>query len=151
MSRSRTPDERATERALFLRWADVPDLAAQVRDGQAPAIDRAIAYLLEDPRYHGSGYEKERLWRRLAHPALSGKQLVRLEQAALGHLQRRMTREFRAMARTMARIGTPRFWEQVRVATAAPERSVQRRASILAAYAAGPNAGDAFRLGAGLR
>ena len=146
MGRDRTWKERQQEQLVYARWLDISAVAEGIRQGQEPAIDRAISYLVEDPRYHGSGYEKERIWRRLAQATLSKKQLARLQDAALAHLNRRMTREFRAMSHAMALVGAAAFWDDVKRAQGSTDRATSRRATILLAYEGGITAGDRHRL-----
>jgi len=137
--------DREQELAAHTRWADIREVEHLVRRNEPAAIDRAIAFLAEDPRYFGSGYQKEALWRRLARADLSRKQKARLEAAAVDHLHRRITREFTAMARAMTSMGSAAFWDDVRDRLGHEERVVRKRATVLAAYQAGVRAGEAAR------
>ena len=138
----RTRAERLEKAVLITRWADIRQVTGAIRLGQPAAIDRAIAFLLEDPRYHGSGYLKEIIWRRLANASLTPKQRARLEEAAVALLDKRVTREFWTMARAHSRTGTAAFWDDVRVALNSPSPAVRRRATALLAYESGVQAGE---------
>jgi hypothetical protein len=142
----KTPEQRSEEAVLQTRWSDIKGAAERIRAEADPvAIDRGLAFLHADPKYHGSGYQKEVLWRRLTRAPLSRKQRAQLEDAALALLGRRLTREFWTMARAMSRVGTASFWDDVRRSTVAGDRAVRRRAAALSAYERGIAPGEAAR------
>lgn len=85
----------------------------RVRQNDPDALEAALRFLVADPYHYRSGYMKEYLWKWLAHRNLSKSAVKRLEQAALGYLDRRISREFWAMCKTMAHIGTTAFWLNV--------------------------------------
>src|SRR6266496_6066698 len=110
----KTLAEREQERIVGTRWSDISTITASLRTSDPGAIQRAIDFLEEDPRFHGSGYYKEEIWRRLVHAGVHPKQRRRLESIALRYLDRRVTREFWCMARHMAERGSEAFWDDVR-------------------------------------
>lgn len=85
----------------------------RVRSGDAQAVEAAVQFLLADPYHFRSGYLKARLWRWLARQQLGASARKRLERAALAYLDRRICREFWAMAKAMPRIARAGFWGEV--------------------------------------
>jgi hypothetical protein len=88
---------------------------------------------------------KESIWRRFINAEVPPRQLRRLENVGLTYLDRRMTREFWYMARTMAERASYAFWEAVRRETLSADRATKRRAMALLAYEQGMAAGEAMR------
>jgi len=138
----KSPFERDRDRATWQRWSDIEAVAQKVRQSHPDAVKRAIDYLVEDPRYHGSGYTKELLWRRLAAADVSQKERHRLEGAAIGYLHRRINREFWVMARYMAQLASRAFWDAIRDYVESGEGIIRRRATLLNAYEGGVSAGE---------
>jgi hypothetical protein len=120
-------------------------MLARVRKNDPVAIEVALRFLTVDPMHFASGYLKESLWRWLKHLPLSDPAKRRLQDAALGYLQRRMSREFWDMARTMHRIGDAEFWRQVAFAAHDAEEPGRSRAVQLLAHGANLHAGAMLR------
>lgn len=121
----------------------------RVRSGDPLAVDAAVSFLLADPYHFRSGYLKERLWRWLARLPLSARARGGLERAALAYLERRICREFWAMCKAMARIGSAGFWRDAALralpAAGAAPGALARRATLLLAYGANVQAGALAR------
>jgi len=117
----------------------------KVRERDPASVESAIRFLIADPYHFRSGYTKEYLWRWFVHIPLSTGQRVRLEQAALTYIDRKISREFWSMAKCMSRIGGPKFWLAIgtRVnSSAEPERS---RALLLLLFGADVHTGSMAR------
>jgi hypothetical protein len=146
MSGDRRPTASDPEaEAAASRWYDLDEAIEEVRASVPAAVERALQFLAEDPNFHGSGYLKEAIWRRFMHVDAAPRQLRRLEDVALSYLERRMTREFWYMARTMAERASPAFWDDVRKASQVTDRAKKRRPVALLAYERGTAAGEAMR------
>jgi len=85
----------------------------RVRQNDPIAIESAIRFLVADPYHFRSGYIKEYLWRWLKHCELSMSARNRLEMAALLYMDRRVSREFWDMCKSMALLGRDSFWVSV--------------------------------------
>jgi hypothetical protein len=146
MAGQRRPTAKGAEaEAVRTRWHDI-DLATEgLRRSEPNAIERCLQFLEEDPNFHRSGYVKEGIWRRFMNAEVPSRQLRRLEDVGLAYLERRMTREFWYMARTMAERASYAFWEAVRRETLTGDRARKRRATALLAYEQGMAAGEAMR------
>ena len=66
---------------------------------ESGAIQLALDFLDADPHHFRSGYTKEEVWRRVRNAPLIAKDKLRLEEIAIRYLDRRISREFWAMAR----------------------------------------------------
>jgi hypothetical protein len=117
----------------------------KVRKGDLSAIESAIDFLIADPRHHRSGYVKEELWYRARKWSLPPTEKTRLEKAALAYLEKQIRRDFWYMCRTMARIATPQFWQQVTQKLCSENPLIAKRASYLFAYSLGIEAGEKVR------
>lgn len=117
----------------------------KVRAGDRVALELALRFLEVDPMHFRSGYLKEHLWRWLAHLALSRPVRRRLEAAALAYLDRRVSREFWAMAKTMHRIAGSDFWLKVANAAESAESPRNLRALYLLVHGADLHAGAMVR------
>jgi hypothetical protein len=146
MAGERRPTAKGPQaEAVRTRWHDI-DLAIDgLRQSEVNAIERCLQFLEEDPNFHRSGYVKESIWRRFINAEVPPRQLRRLEDVGLGYLDRRMTREFWYMARTMAERASYAFWEAVKRETLSADRATKRRATALLAYEQGMAAGEAMR------
>jgi hypothetical protein len=134
-----------TAEAARTRWHDIDQTIEGLRQNSPAAVEQSLRFLEENPNFHGSGYLKEAIWRRFIHAEVPARQLRRLEDVALAYLERRMTREFWCMARTMADRGSEAFWKDVLRVTQATDRSRKRRATALLAYEKGTAAGESMR------
>jgi hypothetical protein len=115
-----------------------------VRSGDRRAVESALRFLAADPMHFRSGYIKQYLWRWFKQLQVSEPARGRLERAALGYLDRVVNREFWDMAKTMARVGRPPFWEDVsRAARESAPRST--RAVYLLVHGANLHAGAMLR------
>jgi hypothetical protein len=77
-------------------------------------IELALLFLEADQVTFRSGYHKQIVWNRLKRMGLTQKQQARLEEVAIGYLQKRIRREFWHMANFMRIHGSNLFWEKVR-------------------------------------
>ena len=84
-----------------------------VRSGDSDAISNALIFLLADPYHFRSGYTKEYLWKWFQNLEVSSKTLNSLEIAALKYLDRKLSREFWNMCKTMGRLASADFWMKV--------------------------------------
>ena len=109
------------------------------------AVASALDFLEADPRHFGSGYTKEKVWRRLRRAPLDSCDGARLEQIALAYLTRQTGREFWLMARVMSTRGSTDFWRAVAELESSAEEPRKTRASYLLLYREGPRAGEEFR------
>jgi hypothetical protein len=96
-----------------------------------------------DEYSRGSGYDKEYIWHRLKRVEVNGSQRRRLEEIAVRYLHRRMRREFWSMCRFIHRIADDAFRAQVAMLMKSKDQLVRKRASLLQAYFAGLEAGEA--------
>ena len=117
----------------------------RIRENDPIAIESAIQFLLADPYHFRSGYLKEYLWHWLQHCPLSNSDKHKLEQAALLYLKRRITREFWAMCKAMARLASAKFWIDVALYTKQSNTPEAFRALYLLAHAANIQAGSILR------
>lgn len=110
------------------------------------AIQLAIDFLDADPRHFRSGYIKEEVWRRIRNAPLIQEDKTRLENIAIKYLDRRISRDFWAMARVMAVIAPKKFWDQVRTVAESEEPPKKSRAQYLLAYEQGAAVGGRNRV-----
>jgi hypothetical protein len=146
MGNERRPTAHGPEAAAALtRWHDIEAAVEELRGSAPGAIERCLRFLEEDPNFHGSGYLKEVIWRRLTHAEVAPRDRRRQEAVALRYLERRMTREFWCMARAMAEWGSAAFWDDVRSVAQTTDRATRRRAETMLAYEHGTAVGEAAR------
>lgn len=117
----------------------------RVRNNDPVALEAAIRFLAADPYHFRSGYLKECLWRWLPHCRLSISAKNRLEKAALLYLDRRISREFWSMCKTMARLGDSEFWATVSLRARAQGTPEALRALYLLTFGANIHAGAKLR------
>lgn len=108
-------------------------------------VENLIKYLDRDEYCDGSGYGKERAWRRLRVVQLNGSQLRRLQEIALRYLHKRMNREFWCMCRFICGNADDAFRSRVRRVAESKDVLVRKRASLLQAYLQSEVAGEAVR------
>lgn len=108
------------------------------------AIDEAIRWLEQDRWSFRTGYQKEALWHHLRRAPLTARQRAQLEDVAVAYTRRGMSREFRYMCRTMARIASPEFWHRVETQARQAAGVEAACTSVLAAYKGGRKAGDEY-------
>jgi hypothetical protein len=153
-TRSRGPEERE-------RWSQAcaqfhkmfPELFYPGGDASLDALKRhepsaiqdAIDFLDADPQHFRSGYTKEEVWRRIRNAPLIQTDKNRLQDAALRYLDRRISREFWAMARVMSVLAAAQFWERVQMVAEGDEVPKNVRAQHLLAYQEGAAAGGENR------
>lgn len=121
------------------------EMFSRVRKNDPDALEAAIRFLVADPYHFRSGYLKEYLWRWLRHCQLSTSARNRLEKAALLYLDRRISREFWIMCKTMAQIGDSEFWAKVSVRAQAQGTPQALRALYLLTFGADIHAGGKLR------
>jgi hypothetical protein len=117
----------------------------RVRVSEPAALETAIRFLVADPYHFRSGYLKDYLWRWLKHCKLSTSARKRLERAALAYLDRRISREFWTMCKTMARLGSSEFWSKVSVRAQVTGTPEAFRALCLLSHGANVHAGARLR------
>ena len=117
----------------------------KVQENDTNAIERAIDFLVADPVHFRSGYLKEVLWQQLPRWSILDIDKKRIENAALGYLNKTMRRDFWYMCRAMSRTATPWFWQQVEQKKDDTNALVAKRASYLFAYKTGIDAGERLR------
>jgi len=105
-------------------------------------IDAVIRFLEKDDYRRRTGYSKEYAWHLLKRAEFNGSQRRRLLQVALRYLHRRMGREFWYMCRFIHKIADDAFRAQVAMLMKSRDELVRKRASLLQAYFAGPEAGE---------
>ena len=106
-------------------------------------MDAVIRFLERDDYRRRTGYAKEYAWHLLKRAELSASQRRRLLEVANRYLHRRMGREFWYMCRFIHRIADDAFRSQVAMLLKSKDELVGKRASLLQAYFAGPEAGEA--------
>jgi hypothetical protein len=109
------------------------------------AIQLAIDFLDADPQHFRSGYTKEEVWRRIRNAPLTQEDRIRLQDIAMKYLNRRISREFWAMARVISVIAGSEFWHRVRAVSEREEQPMKTRAGYLLAYEEGAAAGGRNR------
>jgi hypothetical protein len=109
------------------------------------AIRLAIDFLDADPQHFRSGYTKEEVWRRIRNAPLIQEDRARLEDVAMNYLNRRISREFWAMARAMSVIAAKEFWPRVRGVAESEKPPKRTRAEYFLAYEQGAAAGGRHR------
>jgi len=117
----------------------------RVRENDPVALEAAVRFLAIDPYHFRSGYIKEYLWKWLLHCKLSRSARGRLEQAALGYLDRRITREFWIMCKAMAQLGRTEFWLKVSERALKADGPEAKRAYFLLVHGASVHAGALVR------
>ena len=105
-------------------------------------LDALIRFLERDDYRRRTGYSKEYGWHLLKRVELTGTQRRRLLEIAQRYLHRRMGREFWYMCRFIHRIADDAFRAQVAMLMKSKDELVRKRASLLQAYFAGPEAGE---------
>lgn len=113
---------------------------------ESGAIQLGIDFLDADPHHFRSGYTKEEVWRRIRNAPLVAQDKSRLEGIAVRYLDRRISREFWAMARVMPVIASPDFWDRVRGLAESEDEPKKTRATYLLAYEQGAAAGGQNRV-----
>jgi hypothetical protein len=105
-----------------------------------------IIQLLEDEE-HRPGYAvfKQNIWSYLKKAHLNEPQKRRLRNAALGYLNRRMTRDFWAMAKFIGTIATAELGSRVQDLVQGSDRQIRTRAVPLSAYVEGRERGAPAR------
>ena len=107
-------------------------------EGDARAIEKAIAFLEVDPYFFRSGYIKEEIIRRLKGFALSDIQKRRLSRVIVRLVETRDGREFRRYCQLARRLEDPELEAALRERVASADRDVRRRARwVLEALASG--------------
>lgn len=99
----------------------------QVRRGEHDAIEQAVVFLEADPWYHGSGYEKEKLYRLLARHELAPDQQTRMDAVVL-RLAHTGRREFVEALRFVHRRRGPCLKPALRDLLSSPDDAVAARA-----------------------
>ena len=122
------------------------DLRQAVKKAEPSIFDDLIRYLDDDPRSFGAGYIKEIIWKYIKRYDLSSSDITRLESAAMKYLHRPMSREFKLMCQTMARIATDGFWNNVKSELDSGHYPEQINAYCLYPYSEGVDKGEKHRL-----
>src|SRR5436305_9996830 len=104
-----------------------------------------IIQILKDDHKPNFAVFKEHLWTFLKKAHLNELQKKRLRNAAIGYLNRRMTRDFWAMAKFVSRIATDDLRNRVRDLTHSSDESIRTRAMLFWAYLQGPQTGAKLR------
>ena len=113
----------------WLRSCDTSDLASD------PHIRLFIfEYLSADPYYFRSGYEKERLIRKIKKLDLTSPEKEIIRQLILSRIETRALREFRQICRMIPRIETKGFYEAVHIMFRSSDIDMQRRAKFALSY-----------------
>lgn len=105
-----------------------------------------IIQLLEDEE-HRPGYAvfKQNIWSNLRKAHLNEQQKRRLRNAAIGYLNRRMARDFWAMAKFIGTIATGELRSRVQELAQVTDKLIRTRALLLSAYLEGPESGAQAR------
>lgn len=109
-------------------------------------FDECLKFLMDHPRTMGSGYIREMIWRYMPRYLLTETQLSTIQQIALQYLERPMSREFKWMCLTMARVAEEQFWLNVKALLDSDNPLTQINAFCLYAYSEGVYAGERQRL-----
>ena len=105
-----------------------------------------IIQILEDEEHKpGFAVFKENLWIHLKKAHLNEHQKKRLRNAAIGYLNRRMTRDFWQMAKFISRIATDELRNRVKDLTHSEDEKVRTRALLLWACLQGTELGARVR------
>lgn len=152
--RGRSPDDRAQwQHACADFHARFDSLAfpggskaftGQLKENEE-ALATAVRFLLADPYHFGSGYFKEVLWNRVRQCDVPPSMVDSLERAALLYLERRISREFWSMCKTMSRLGRSAFWRKVSSRAQITGTPEAIRALYLLTYGADIHAGAELR------
>jgi hypothetical protein len=113
---------------------------------ESGAIQLALDFLDADPHHFRSGCTKEEVWRRVRNAPLIAKDKLRLEEIAIRYLDRRISREFWAMARVMPVVASSKFWDRVRGLAESEGDPKKTRAAYLLVYEQGAAAGGQNRV-----
>jgi hypothetical protein len=122
------------------------ELRAALKRTDPTLLEPVLQYLKDDPRTFGSGYVKEIIWKYINRYDLQSDHVRRLEEAALKYLFRPMSREFKLMCQTMARIASQSFWQKVEEQLDSDNPWGQINAYCLFPYSEGITAGEKRRL-----
>jgi hypothetical protein len=134
-------------------YRDYPSFSGMSRADIRRAVKRAdltimidiLQFLWDDPLFMGSGYLKEIIWHWITRYELAEQTISFLEQVALRYLKRPLSREFKYMCITMAKIARPAFWDVVRQEMASKDPTTALTASCLFPYSFGVIAGEKAR------
>lgn len=125
---------------------EVEQHIAQLKSGDLTHLEAVIQFLERDDYFLGSGYAKEKLWRRLRHVALTETHKARLRKVALLSVQKRLTREFFPMCRFISFIGCEKLLHEELVKLEANgDPMTTRRAALLLAYCESISNGETAR------
>jgi hypothetical protein len=105
------------------RWIEIGNRAAT---GDADAIDAALTYLEERPRFFRSGYIAERLIKRLVQTPDLVSYADRVRVVALGYAQSAAQREIPLVGNMVGKAWTPALEESLVLALAEAEAANQR-------------------------
>ena len=115
----------ATERAFP---HDVKAMKRQIDAGNTPALDTAIAFLVADPWFFGSGYIKVSLIASVKRASLDDGQRAMLQGVVCSIIRERDGQEFRHCCRLACRVVTADFLARIAALTKDNNAQVRRRA-----------------------
>ena len=101
---------------------------ARLKAAEPEAVETAIAFLLADPWFHGSGFIKQDLCRALHGLTFSKDQGARINRAVLRVIDRGFRPELRTLRRLARRTADEGFLDDLRERRGSPDPGVRRRA-----------------------
>jgi hypothetical protein len=119
--------------------------AQELKNQDFRHLEQIIQILEDEEHKPGFGVFKETLWIYLKKAHLNEHQKRRLRNAAIGYLNRRMTRDFWAMAKFVSRIASDELRNRVKDLTHSEDGKVRTRALLLWACLQGPELGARVR------
>ena len=125
-SRLLYPHEPTTEEVRY-GWDFRRDMEL-MQGGDKSKVEVAIAFLEDDPWFHGSGYDKAKLIRYIKPPMLRPSDQKRLQQVVLSVVDKRDDRDFRAFCKLARKVDAPDLREQLERRLTHTDPDVRRRA-----------------------
>ena len=117
----------------------------QLKTGDIRHIEQIIQLLEDEEHRPGYAVFKQNIWSYLKKAHLNEQQKRRLRNAVLGYLNRRMTRDFWAMAKFIGTIATDELRSRVQELAQGSDRQIRTRALLLSGYLEGPESGAQAR------
>ena len=121
------------------------DFGQELKTGDFRHLEQIIQLLEDEEHRPGYAVFKQNIWSNLKKAHLNEQQKRRLRNAAIGYLNRRMARDFWAMAKFIGTIATDELRSRVQELAQTTDNLIRTRALLLAAYLEGPESGAQAR------
>ena len=106
------PNGPVSEEEVRYGWDFQRDMEL-MKGGDKSKVEVAIAFLEDDPWFHGSGYDKAKLIRYIKPTMLTPAYRERLQQVVLALVDKRDDRDFRAFCKLAHKVDAPDLREQL--------------------------------------